>query len=427
MESKYSLEEFLDSMGEGSTKNNYRLNINKFSKWYGRTIEEILREREEDWTRKPDESHTQYLNRKSRIEKLIEKYYNENLERTKNKNSARTYNIAVIQLFKYYEMPIILKNSQKRMSQTTMATRNFLMTIDHVRQMFKVADQRERVILSLATDLGVRIGDFSSLKIKDVPDLNGEAPIHFPLMTKKEGVLSQGFISGETIELLRDYIPTLDESKNPYLFPDKNGGHISDVWFNELLQKLAIKSGIKVGDKALTFHCFRKMFISAGIDSGVGLTAAKILCGKSVSQSDETYFTVAKWKPQFLKLKEYITIQGFNNKSSESVESLKKTISDMDREHKKEVESLKTVISSHAERLDLLQGMIIMTRFTDEQHKQLNKFIEQIKSIPKEEYASLSPEIDRKLEEEVEKLTGLKENKYIINQIKQMINEVRNK
>ena len=102
MESKYSLEDFLESIGSESTRNNYRLNINRFANWYGKPIDEILREREDDWTKKPDEGHIDYLNRKSRIEKMLEKFYNENLERIQNKNSARTYNVAVIQLFKWY-------------------------------------------------------------------------------------------------------------------------------------------------------------------------------------------------------------------------------------------------------------------------------------------------------------------------------------
>jgi hypothetical protein len=40
--------------------------------------------------------------------------------------------------------------------------------IEHVRAMFQVADLRERVILSLATDLGLRIGDFLALRKAEV-------------------------------------------------------------------------------------------------------------------------------------------------------------------------------------------------------------------------------------------------------------------
>ena len=45
--------------------------------------------------------------------------------------------------------------------------------------MFEVADLRERVILSMATDLGQRTVDFINIKKKDLPNLNQETPITF--------------------------------------------------------------------------------------------------------------------------------------------------------------------------------------------------------------------------------------------------------
>jgi integrase len=332
MESNYSLEEFIESIPTQSTKTNYRANINRFCEWYGKSVEEILKERQDDWTRRPDENHVDYLNRKSRFEKLLVKFHDEQEAKGISKNSARTYTVGVIQLFKYYEMPLLLKNNQKRISQTMETTRNFRMNIDHVREMFKHADQRERVILSLATDLGLRIGDFTKLRIDEVPDLDQEPPIPFEVMTEKEKILSHGFVSGETVELLKPYLTTLNKSKNPYLFPDKNGSHISREWLNELIQRLAVKAGIKLNGKAITFHCFRKMFISAGIDSGVGLAVTKILCGKQEKQSDSTYFTVVKYKPLFLRLKREITIQTHLIESSDDRQKLKDALRQSEEE-----------------------------------------------------------------------------------------------
>ena len=56
-------------------------------------------------------------------------------------------------------MPIRFRNGSK-IGKTVKTTKNFPLTIEHVRKMFEVADLRERVILSMATDLGLRIGDF---------------------------------------------------------------------------------------------------------------------------------------------------------------------------------------------------------------------------------------------------------------------------
>jgi hypothetical protein len=76
-----------------------------------------------------------------------------------------------------------------------------------------------------------------------------------------------------------------------------------------LLRDLAEKAGIKINNnKRLTFHCFRKMFPGAAIDPGIGLTAGKILCGKTVDSSDSTYLTTIKLKQHFIQLKRFLTI-----------------------------------------------------------------------------------------------------------------------
>lgn len=70
-----------------------------------------------------------------------------------------------------------------------------------------------------------------------------------------------------------------------------------------MLNRLAEKAQISLNGKSLSFHCFRKMFLSASIDSGIGLTAGKKLCGKAIAQSDDTYLTTVKLREKFTQLK----------------------------------------------------------------------------------------------------------------------------
>ena len=111
--------------------------------------------------------------------------------------------------------------------------------IEHIRAMFNVADLRERVLLSLATDLGLRISDFRNIKRTDLPDLTQDTPIPFEVMTGKEGIIAYGFLSSETVELLKVYFKTIDERENPYLFPSNGKKPISDDRINSWLKKLA--------------------------------------------------------------------------------------------------------------------------------------------------------------------------------------------
>ena len=93
------------------------------------------------------------------------------------------------------------------------------------------------------------------------------------------------------------------------MFPSNGKRPISDEWLNQLLRKLAEKAQIELNGKSLTFHCFRKMFLSASIDSGIGLTAGKKLCGKAIARSDDTYLTTVKLREKFIQLKKFLTIR----------------------------------------------------------------------------------------------------------------------
>ena len=128
-------------------------------------------------------------------------------------------------------------------------------------------------------------------------------------------------------------MPTLENKKgNPYLFPSNGDSHISDEWLNRLLQRLAEKAKIDLNSKSLTFHCFRKMLLSASIDSGIGLTAGKKLCGKAIAKSDDTYLTTVNLRKKFIQLKRFLTIEEQPRIETEKIESLKSAVSQLQEE-----------------------------------------------------------------------------------------------
>jgi hypothetical protein len=73
--------------------------------------------------------------------------------------------------------------SGSNLNRTVKTQRNFPLTIEHIRRMYSAADFRERVILSMATYLGLRIGDLLEIKKEDPPDLSLKPPISFHVMT----------------------------------------------------------------------------------------------------------------------------------------------------------------------------------------------------------------------------------------------------
>lgn len=321
-----SLQGFLESVQNPNTKKEYHHGIKKFCDWYGKPSGEILELRKDDLTQRSSENLIEYKNRASRFAKEIEKFHSYLLDQGYATNSARNLTIGIRQLFRFYQMPVRIRAGSK-VTKTVKTSKSFPLRIELVRKMFEVADLRERVILSMATDLGLRISDFINIKKDDLPQLNQETPIPFDIMTGKEEVPAYGFLSQETVDLLKVYVPTLESKKhNPYLFPSNGKSHISDEWLNRLLQRLADKAKISMNGKSLTFHCFRKMLLSASIDSGIGLTAGKKLVGKAIAQSDDTYLTTINLREKFKKLKRFQTIKAQPDIEIEKIESLKNVV-----------------------------------------------------------------------------------------------------
>jgi integrase len=326
-----SVKEFLDSVINSNTRKGYRVGIKKFHEWFGKSPREILQSRKDDLTQRPDEDLIEYRNRAARFEREIEKFHGYLLNQGHTTNTARALTIGIRQLFRYYQMPVKMR-AGSRVTKTVKTSKNFPLRIEHVRKMFDVADLRERVILSMATDLGLRISDFIKIKKKDLPLLDQEPPVMFDVMTGKEEVVAHGFLGAETVDLLKVYLPTLQKKENPYLFPSNGKRPISGEWLNQLLRKLSEKAQIKLNGKSLTFHCFRKMFLSAAIDSGIGLTAGKKLCGKAIARSDDTYLTTVKLREKFVQLKKILTIKQLVKSEDHQLEKLSTLVAKLSEE-----------------------------------------------------------------------------------------------
>jgi integrase len=372
-----SVQEFLNSVSNPRTRKGYRFGLNKFVEWFGKPAEEILAMRQKDLTQKPGENLVEYRNRAARFEKEIEKFHSYLIENGYSINSARNMTLGIRQLFRYYQMPVTMRSGSK-VSQTVKTTKNFPLTIENVRKMFDVANLKERMVLALAVDTGLRISDFLAIKKTDLPPLDAEPPIAFTLLTQKEKIPAHCFISRETVNQLKTYLPTLRKKNNLYLFASNGKSNISDEAVSKMLKRLAEKAQIDLNGKSLTFHCFRKMFLSASIDSGIGLTAGKKLCGKAIARSDDTYLTTVKLREEFIQLKKFLAI-----KQSPEIEN-------------QQIEKLSAMVAKLAKELD--QQKVISQAVTSENLKIRREFKQRVTEL-NEKLASA-----RLIEEQVVKI-----------------------
>lgn len=288
-------QEFLNYYLEAKSKatyKSYKRGLALFEEYYGKDSDTILEERRQDIA-------SGDITRNKRFSRELEKFHKWMLKEGYSINSARTNTLGILQFFRYYGMPI-----SDVTFKTVITTKTFIPSVEQLRRMFQVADLRAKVILSLGLDLSWRISDFNKLKKQDLPDLNQPTPIKFEGITQKEQVISSTFISSETVELLKAYIPTLPK-ENPYLFPSNRHKYLDDESVNKILKKLVKKAKIKIPqNKRFTFHSLRKRFLSTCYNNNIESDIAKLLVGKSIGKSMETYLGDVNLKNSFIEVRE---------------------------------------------------------------------------------------------------------------------------
>jgi len=312
--------EFYDSIPNMHTRREYRNGLQRFSAWFGKSADEILEMRKADL--KSDDTF-----KRKRFERELEKFHAYLKAEGAAPNSARTLCSGLRQFFRTYEVPLTLRRGSP-IGKSQITDKTFALTIEDVRRMFNVADMKQRVILSMAKDLGLRIGDFVRIKKADLPDLNQEPPIPFDVTTRKEGTVAKCHLSAETVELLKTYVPTI--SANPFLFPSNSEGFLKEDTIGWNLKQLAEKAGLTIpSGKRLTFHAFRKLFISTGKNLNVDPDVIKALCGKGVAQDIMTYMTGVQWRKAFSQIADALKIQGFTAKNHVRLEEQEEQIKKM--------------------------------------------------------------------------------------------------
>jgi len=261
-------------------------------------------------------------------------------------NSARTMCLGIRQLFRFYEMPIILPSGSD-VGKSVVSTKDFVLEAQHVQAMFKVGDLRGRVIVSMAKDLAWRVGDFSKLKKDELPDLEQEAPILFELITEKEDMLAKSFLSQESVDLLKTYLPTLPKD-NPYLFPSNRDKNLDNESVNRVVKDLATKASIRIPKRRrLRFHCFRKLFLSTCANQSIDVNIAKILVGKHVEKDMLTYLPSVDLRKAFMTVQEELAL----TKPTRQVEMKTKELEELRKELEEQRRITKAIVAIYGEEM----------------------------------------------------------------------------
>jgi len=324
-----TVEYFLDYVKESKSKNThkqYKNGIEKFCAWFGKTPNEVLELRRQDWV-------SDDLVQKKRFVRELEKFHKQMIEQGYSINTARIYCVGIQQLFRFYEMPMTIPTGSD-VSKMVITTKDFIPRPQQYRKMYEVAgDLRSKLIISMGKDLGWRIGDFAKIEKDMLPDLDQDAPIPFDLITEKEDVIAKSFLSQETVDLLKEYLPTIKDNPNSYLFPSNREGYFDPESINRILKDLAAKAKIKIPKrKRLRFHSFRKRLLSECANLGIDINIAKILTGKHVAPDMLTYLSEVEHREAFIKVHERLRLtETPMRKTKETATELEKRVDRLER------------------------------------------------------------------------------------------------
>jgi site-specific recombinase XerD len=209
-------QEFLTYIGESKAKNtakSYRNGLRHFAEWHKKSysvemLNEILQERKNSFeSENPQEKRI--------FERLVEKWHRDQVNRGDSVNTARNRYVAIAQFFKFFDLDLNAAFIPSEVKKTKISEDDYPLRIEDVRAMYQTADLRGRAILLMAKDLGLRLNDFRWLTVKQLPNLDAEPPIPFNVETGKEHVQTKGFLSAETVQVLKAYKETLKKDSAP--------------------------------------------------------------------------------------------------------------------------------------------------------------------------------------------------------------------
>jgi hypothetical protein len=360
-----SLDTFLSTLAK-SARANWKRGITLYCEWSGKDVDTILRERKDDLTPRRNENIIEQKQRASRQEKELEKFHAYLLGQGYMLNSCRTFITGMLQLLRYYEMGITLRQGSP-LSQTTIAVGEFNLKPQHVRAMFHAAkDLRSQLIISMSNDLGSGINDFITIQRKELPNLEQETPIYWERIRGKTKQIIKTCLSETTVKLLKEYLLNFPTS-NPYLF-NSNGGHIGEELINGRLRDLARDAHIDLGNQKLHYHLFRKMIISQGKNLGIDGDIIKVMVGKKVDKSILTYMTDINIIEAFKKLQSVTSINGtiIKSESEDQIMMLGRLVA----EQQQQIDKITSVVNTLIEHKNLRDG-----EFAKEEKEALRKYL----------------------------------------------------
>ena len=238
----------------------------------------LLREREED-----------LKNRTYAFEHKLIEFYNWLKDYEKqdfSDNTRKSYLRSIRSFFAFHRLEVKFTQQQKaKISKKPKPKRKYYnLTLEDLKKMASVSKPKERYILLVGKELGLRASDFVNLKQGTfiAHDLDAEPPISLgEIYTIKEGVTAKPFLGFDGQEAAKQWL-TILKSEGQY-DPEKPMLEIGENELTEILKRLTKRAGVNTGNEKVRFHQLR-VFLITRLAQVMETNRWKLVVGKEVSE-----------------------------------------------------------------------------------------------------------------------------------------------
>ncbi|WP_433065762.1 tyrosine-type recombinase/integrase [Dactylosporangium sp. CS-033363] len=143
---------------------------------------------------------------------------------------------------------------------------------------------RDRAILALLADLGLRVGEVVALDVDDLGSERGHRTVRF---TGKGGKARRRALTPGVLRALDDYLPLRGNAPGP-LFATATGGRVDRHAVFRLVRRLARDAAVPAWDR-LSPHSLRHAFATAARDEGVPLEDVQDAMGHADPRTTRRY------------------------------------------------------------------------------------------------------------------------------------------
>jgi len=235
---------------------------------------------------------------------------------------------AIRGFFSHNRKPLFFSQAEKKQVNVAQnETEGIFFSRDDMIRMWNIstiADLSKWVLCNKS--IGLRAGDFAKITYGQLRgiDFTQEAPIFFgKVNTGKESVIANVFLDSDVLHAIQELLELHKDAKDTErVYPFR------EDYLSRILRNLAVKAGINVGEKEVSFHAMRR-FLYDRLTNVMSDDKAKMIIGKSTKES--SYLSTQELRENFRKVLAEISVNGNNGETKKKVEKLDNTVENLVR------------------------------------------------------------------------------------------------